>query len=142
MARPLTILTGASRGMGLAMARQLIDAEHELLCISRRVSDELAEHAAAAGVPLEQWQQDLARPETAAARLEAWLGMRDPARHAEVALINNAGLLPRIAALGEISAADASEALRVDLEAPLLLAGAFLRATAAWTSTNRRAATA
>jgi NAD(P)-dependent dehydrogenase (short-subunit alcohol dehydrogenase family) len=51
---------------------------------------------------------------------------------AAVTLINNAGTLPRIAPLGEISAADASESLRVDLEAPLLLTGAFLRATAAW----------
>jgi hypothetical protein len=32
----LTILTGASRGMGLAMARQLLSPSRHLLCISRQ----------------------------------------------------------------------------------------------------------
>ena len=69
----LTILTGASRGMGLAMARQLLAAGHDLLCLSRKPSEELAQHAARAGRHCEQWPQDLARAETAAARLATWL---------------------------------------------------------------------
>jgi NAD(P)-dependent dehydrogenase (short-subunit alcohol dehydrogenase family) len=132
MKRHLTILTGASRGMGLAMAEQLVDAGHALLCISRKTNDALSARAAAAGVPLEQWPQDLARAETAAARLDTWLAARGEGELASVTLINNAGLIPRIAPLGEISAADLAEALRVDLEAPMLLAAAFLRATAGW----------
>jgi NAD(P)-dependent dehydrogenase (short-subunit alcohol dehydrogenase family) len=129
--RHLTILTGASRGMGLAMAQQLLDAGHELLCISRKTNDELAGRAQRAGRQLEQWPQDLARPDTAAARLETWLKAQDPSALASVTLINNAGLIPRIAPLDDIPAAQLSEALRVDLEAPMLLTGAFLRATAA-----------
>ena len=127
----LTILTGASRGMGLAMAEQLVDAGHSLLCISRKTSDALAARAAAAGVTLEQWPQDLARAESAAARLDTWLQARAAQDDlASVTLINNAGLIPRIAPLGEIPASDLAESLRVDLEAPMLLTGAFLRATA------------
>ena len=128
----LTILTGASRGLGLAMAEQLLAAGHQLLCISRRTSDALTAQAAAAGLACEQWPQDLARSETAAAKLETWLAARGADGLASVTLINNAGTLPRIAPLGAIAAADLAEALRVDLEAPMLLAGAFLRATAAW----------
>lgn len=128
----LTILTGASRGMGLAMAEQLLDAGHDLLCLSRRTSDVLAQRAERAGRRLEQWPQDLSRAEAAAARLETWLTARGPQGLASVTLINNAGVLPRIAPLGEIAAADLAQALRVDLEAPMLLAGAFLRATAEW----------
>jgi benzil reductase ((S)-benzoin forming) len=128
---PLTILTGASRGMGLAMAEQLADAGHALLCISRKTSDALAARAAAAGVAIEQWPQDLARAETAAARLETWLQARVAKDDlASITLINNAGLIPRIAPLGEIPASDLAESLRVDLEAPMLLTSAFLRATA------------
>lgn len=130
--RALTILTGASRGMGLAMAEQLLDAGHALLCIARRTSEALEARAAAAGLPCEQWTQDLARAETAAARLETWLAGRDPADIASATLINNAGMLPRIAPLADIPAMDLAEALRVDLEAPMLLTGAFLRATAGW----------
>jgi len=130
--RHLTILTGASRGMGLAMAGQLLDAGHDLLCISRKTTEALAARAAAAGVACEQWPQDLTRSESAAAKLETWLAARVGAPPASVTLINNAGMLPRIAPLGEIAARDLAEALRVDLEAPMLLTGAFLRATAAW----------
>src|SRR5512133_3798208 len=132
MTSPLTILTGASRGMGLALARQLLDRGHDLLCISRKHNDELDAHASRAGRRCNQWLQDLARPETAAARLETWLAGL-PADHCTaVTLINNAGLLPRIAPLSAIPAAELANALRVDLEAPLLLTSAFLRATQSW----------
>jgi benzil reductase ((S)-benzoin forming) len=128
----LTILTGASRGMGLAMARQLLAGGHDLLCISRKTNDDLAAAGRAAGRTCEQWPQDLARPEEAAARLEAWLQAKGEPGLASLTLINNAGLIPAIAPLGEIPAGDVTASLRVDLEAPMLLTGAFLRATAQW----------
>ena len=133
----LTILTGASRGMGHAMAEQLIAAGHDLLCISRKTNDALAGLASRAGVACEQWAHDLARPESAAAKLETWLARRDAASLASVTLINNAGLLPPIAPLAGVPARDLSDALRVDLEAPMLLAGAFLRATGGWKAQRR-----
>jgi NAD(P)-dependent dehydrogenase (short-subunit alcohol dehydrogenase family) len=132
MSRPLTILTGASRGMGLAMAEQLVDAGHEVVCISRSTNDALAARAAQRGVPCERWPQDLAQGETAAARLEEWLAARGADAFASATLINNAGILPSIAPLREIAADDLAQAMRVDLEAPMLLTGAFLRATAGW----------
>ena len=128
----LTILTGASRGMGLAIAQQLIAAGHDLLCISRKTNEALSGLASHKGVACEQWPQDLTRPESAAAKLESWLSLRDGASLACVTLINNAGLLPRIAPLGEIPLGELSDALRVDLEAPMLLTSAFLRATSGW----------
>jgi benzil reductase ((S)-benzoin forming) len=137
MTKHLTILTGASRGMGLAMAEQLVDAGHALLCISRHANPGLSSRAAVAGVPCEQWEQDLSHAEAIAARLEAWLRARDASALDSVTLINNAGLIPRIAPLGEISPADLALSLRVDLEAPMLLAGAFLRATAGWPATRK-----
>jgi benzil reductase ((S)-benzoin forming) len=132
MSRHLTLLTGASRGMGLAMAEQLIDAGHDLLCISRKHNDALGAHATAKGVHCEQWPVDLARAETAATRLEAWLAVRAGEGYASATLINNAALLPRIAPLGHIPPAEVADALRVGLEGPMLLTGAFLRATENW----------
>ena len=130
--RHLTILTGASRGMGLAMAEQLLDAGHELLCISRKPNEELATRAAGAGRKCEQWPHDLARGEAVAARLETWLQAQRDDPPASVTLINNAGLIPRIAPVREVPASALAESLRVDLEAPMLLTSAFLRATAGW----------
>ncbi len=135
--RHLTILTGASRGMGLAIAQQLLQAGHELLCLSRKPSEALAAQAAATGARLEQWPQDLARADTAAARLETWLQAQEGSAFACATLINNAGLIPRIAPVQDIPAAQLAEAMRVDLEAPMLLAGAFLRATANWPGARR-----
>jgi benzil reductase ((S)-benzoin forming) len=130
--RHLTILTGASRGMGLAMAQQRLAAGHDLLTLSRKPSEVLAAQAEQAGRQCEQWPQDLARAETAAARLETWLQSQDPGELASVSLINNAGMLPRIAPLDDIPGTELAESMRVDLEAPMLLTAAFLRATAGW----------
>jgi benzil reductase ((S)-benzoin forming) len=120
----LTILTGASRGMGLAMAQQLLAAGHRLLCLSRNANPALASPAC------DQWTVDLAEPAPVAARLAEWLAAQ--AMPASATLINNAGLIPAIAPVGDIAASDLARAMRVDLEAPMLLTGAFLRATAAW----------
>src|SRR6478609_3892505 len=128
----LTLLTGASRGMGLAMAQQLLAAGHDLLCIARKPDESLSAQAAAAGRQCEQWAQDLARPDAVAGRLVTWLQGQADRGYASVTLINNAGLIPRIAPLGEIPATELADSLRVDLEAPMLLTGAFLRATAGW----------
>jgi benzil reductase ((S)-benzoin forming) len=135
--RHLTILTGASRGMGLAMAGQLLAAGHDLLCISRKTNDALAAQAAAAGRQCEQWPQDLARPDAAAARLETWLQAQQGDTVASVTLINNAGLIPRIAPIDAVPAAQIADAMRVDLEAPMLLTAAFLRGTAGWPAVRK-----
>jgi benzil reductase ((S)-benzoin forming) len=131
-ARHLTVITGASRGMGLAMAGQLLDAGHDLVCMARHRAEALDARAARSGVACEQWSEDLSRPETAAARLEGWLAQRGDDRLDSVTLINNAALIPEVAPLAELSARSIADAMRVDLEAPMLLTSAFLRATLGW----------
>jgi len=129
----LTILTGGSRGMGLAMAAQLLRQGHTLVCIARSANPELEAIAQASGATLEQWQQDLSQGEQAAQRLQGWLAAQGPAAFASATLINNAGVIPRIAPLSASDAADLAHALRVGLEAPMQLTAAFLGATDAWT---------
>ena len=137
MSSHLFILTGASRGLGLAMATQLLAPDHQLLCLSRQTSDALAAQAAAAGAPLEQWPIDLAQPLEAAARLQTWLQGLDTTPLRSATLINNAGVIARVGALEDDSDAALSAALRVTLEAPLLLCAAFLRSTRDWTAQRR-----
>ncbi len=129
---PLSILTGASRGMGLAMARELLVRGGTVLCISRQTSPELEMLAKAHGTPLIQWKHDLAQPEAVAAALQAWLDWQDPIAFSTATLINNAGVIPPLVPMQQAQASDTSQALRVGLEAPMLLTSAFLAATAEW----------
>jgi NAD(P)-dependent dehydrogenase (short-subunit alcohol dehydrogenase family) len=135
----LTILTGASRGMGAALAEQLLQADRTLLCISRGAHPRLAAMAAGAGTTLCQWTLDLAQPVPAATRLEAWLQARDGEAFESATLINNAAALTQPGPLETSDAAELASALRIGLETPLLLTAAFLRATLAWRARRRGA---
>ena len=132
MKHHLYILTGASRGMGLAIAEQLLQEGNRLLCISRHANPSLQAAGEKNSVPLLQWTQDLADGESASRRLRAWLQSQNPADLASVTLINNAGTIPPILPLSQSSTADLAQALRVGLEAPMALCAAFLGATETW----------
>jgi NAD(P)-dependent dehydrogenase (short-subunit alcohol dehydrogenase family) len=132
MTQHLYILTGASRGMGLAMAQQLLTLGNKLLCISRHSHDGLATAAQQNHVPLTQWTHDLSDGQGASQRLRDWLEGLHASAYASVSLINNAGVIPRIGPLSQADAADLAQALRVGLEAPMQLCAAFLGATEHW----------
>ena len=132
MSRHLFILTGASRGMGLAMASKLLKPGNTLLCISRKTSDVLTREAASSGATLLQWTQDLAHGAVASARLNQWLREQSAAGFSSAVLINNAGMIPGIGPLSEGDAGHLRLALHVGLEAPMQLTAAFLSATERW----------
>ena len=137
MVARLFVLTGASRGLGSALARRLLAPDVTLLCLSRQADESLVAAAHAADAKLAQWRVDLAEPGPAAARVEAWLNDFTGDRFDAATLINNAGALAPIGPLGSADPAALQAALRVGLEAPLLLSAAFLRATAAWCADRR-----
>ena len=128
----LTILTGASRGMGLAMAHELAQPGARLLCISRKRNPELQAQADAAGAVLEQWSADLADAAAVAAQLAEWLQACDPQRLVSATLINNAGAISPLVAVRDSDPSALAQALRVGVEAPLQLCAAFLGATRNW----------
>jgi benzil reductase ((S)-benzoin forming) len=93
----LFVLTGASRGMGAAIAQQLVaQPGHRVLCLSRQRNASL-ENAAGC----EQWAIDLAQPVAAVARVQAWLAALDGECFASATLINNAAALTRIGAIDD-----------------------------------------
>lgn len=127
MSIPLSIVTGASRGLGRAVAEQLLDRGHHVISIARQAP------AGLAGDRFEAWQADLADARPVARRLADWLSARGPSAFAELNLINNAGVISQPAPLSDGAPDDLVNAIRVGLEAPLVLTAAFLRATRGWT---------
>ncbi len=124
----LTILTGASRGLGRAVAEQLLARGHRVLALSRHAVD----IAVPLGAECVTWAVDLADAAPVAERLQQWLAAQDKSRIDSATLINNAGVVSQLAPLSTVDSADLINALRVGLEAPTLLTAAFLRATEGW----------
>lgn len=132
MTQHLYILTGGSRGMGLAIAEQLLQAGNTLICISRNQQASLTNQAQQTGAHLEQWTHDLADGATASLTLKAWLERQTAHSFQSATLINNAGVIPHIAPLSQADPHNLAMALRVGLEAPMQLCAAFLGATENW----------
>ena len=136
----LFIVTGASRGIGLALAKALC-TQHahglHLITVSRTFSSELSAHAALYGAELTQWQYDLRRSEQVAGQLAQWLDSASRWGHAwkRVCLINNAGMQsPRIGPVSQSDTCDLEDVLQVNLLAPMALTSVFLRHTESWSS--------
>jgi benzil reductase ((S)-benzoin forming) len=118
------IVTGASRGLGLAIATHLRARGARLLTLSRQPNPQLD------GPAVEQWAVDLAEPVASAARLQAWVAALPRDALASLTLINNAAGLATPAPLVASDLLELSRALRVGLEAPALLSAAFLHGSA------------
>lgn len=133
----LTIITGASRGLGAALAVQLLNPQAHLICISRSSNKRLPALATEAGATLEQWSMDLADGAAAAQRLAQWLAAQDAGHFSQATLINNAGVISALVPLRAADPADLARALRVGLEAPLQLSAVFLAGTRQWTAQRK-----
>ena len=137
MTQHLYLLTGASRGMGLAMAQQLLTANHTVVCISRTEQAALVQAARQTGATLLQWCHDLADSRTLVPRLQEWLHAQRGTDWRSATLINNAGVIAHISPLCQADANDLARALRVGLEAPMLLTAAFLQTTEGWAAQRK-----
>ena len=93
----LTIITGSSRGLGAALVAQRLLPGHSVLGLSRQINTSLQSQAEAAGVQLAQWPIDLTDAAGAAQKLQNWLAGCDGATLASATLINNAGVVGRLA---------------------------------------------
>lgn len=121
------IVTGHSRGLGAAIAAALLEKGVAVLGIARQGNPELS---ASYPALLQETQIDFAD----SAHLLTWLGTgtlpRFVAGKPRVMLINNAGIVAPIAPCGQQPAAAIAQTVAVNVTAPLLLANAFIAATA------------
>ncbi|MBB3280524.1 NAD(P)-dependent dehydrogenase, short-chain alcohol dehydrogenase family [Mitsuaria sp. PDC51] len=132
----LTVITGSSRGLGEALARQSLAAGHLVVGIARGRSEALERFAHERGLPLQQWQADLSAPLAIARHLADWLRTQ-PRDWRSATLINNAGVVTPPGPIDGESLEVLSAALRVGLEATVLLSAAFLDATRDWPAARK-----
>ncbi|MBN4666216.1 SDR family oxidoreductase [Pandoraea nosoerga] len=129
MSQTIAILTGASRGLGAALARELLAPGTHLVTLARHPDDDLAAQAAARGASLEQIAVDLSDAEAAAGVAERIFAAL-PREAGRYLLINNAGTVNPVAnaaALDDAAAIGAAFALNVT--SVMLLTSRFLAAT-------------
>ena len=126
---PVTIITGASRGLGLAIAKQLLAQGHRLLTIQRTPNAGLPKLASHAPEMLEQWSVDLTSPLEVAEQLQQWVAGLPRSSISSLNLINNAAMLVEPGPLASADLTTISHAMRAGLEAPVLLSAAFLGAS-------------
>ncbi|OZI58874.1 SDR family oxidoreductase [Bordetella genomosp. 1] len=122
----LAILTGASRGLGAALARGLLKPGTRLVTLARRTDPDLAAQAQAAGVELEQWPVDLSDLAAAHAASERLAALPQARRYV---LINNAGTVNPVANTAELTDGRAiADAFNLNVTAVMLLTARFLTA--------------
>lgn len=129
MTQTIAILTGASRGLGAALARGLLQPGTRLVTLARRVDDELTALAQAASVTLEQIQVDLSDATAAGAAAERIFSAlpRDAGRYL---LINNAGTVGPVAnSAALLDAAAIGVAFTLNVTSVMLMTARFLAFT-------------
>lgn len=121
------IITGASRGIGLSLARKLLSPENHLVCISRHSDDALVSEAATSGCSLEYINLDLSRTEKIESSLIEVLGRLQNAGFGRLSLVNNAGMLAPVKPMGRADSDILAANIAVNAAAPIILMNLFIR---------------
>ena len=123
--RPVTIITGASRGIGAAIAERLAADGHDLVLTYRDRRDDadaVARRCAASGARVLLLQVDLADLEAAAAVLPAAIDEFGRV----TGLVNNAGITGRIGRFLDAAIDESERLFRVNVLAPIVLTRAAI----------------
>jgi short-subunit dehydrogenase len=119
--RPLVLVTGASSGIGAALARTYAARGHDLVLVARRRErlEEVAAEAAESGAASEILVADLATPQGLA-------GAAERAAKGDVHLLVSCAGVSGYKPLHDLSAADIDRLWRLNATAPVTLAHAVL----------------
>ncbi len=123
------IITGASKGLGEGIAMELLHEDHHLLCISRSESEQLKTMAAAKNCQVDFFQFDLAFNQDIPRLCQLIFEKIDTDQAEGIYLINNAGVVKPVDRVENCPPEEVESHLRINLLAPMLLSGEFIRHT-------------
>lgn len=121
------IITGVSSGLGEAIAKQVIDEQNKVFCISRRMNQKLKELASINRTSFWYYEQDLTQIKDIPGMIDEIFSYIDPTLASEITLINNAGIVEPVKAMGNSSIEEIMSNISINLTAPLALANEFIR---------------
>lgn len=123
------IVTGASKGLGKAIAVKLCRDHHTLVCISRKRDNELMELAARRDCNLRYIEFDLNDMEGMDKLADILFHEIDLNNSERICLINNAGLLDPMKPIGKCSSSDIIRNIQINAIAPIVLTSELIRRT-------------
>ncbi|HEY4553495.1 MAG TPA: (S)-benzoin forming benzil reductase [Bacillaceae bacterium] len=120
------IITGASKGIGLALSKKLLGKRNKLICIARSRKEELIKEAEQMEIKLAFITMDLADTSRISGEIEKILSAL-PEEMESATLINNAGVIEPIGKTEDNDPVSLANSIQVNLTAPMLLSSAFIR---------------
>ena len=124
--RKTYIITGASRGFGLDMARELTGEGVTFHLVSRSDMNDVASELQDTGAKVHCWQQDLSRIGDIRDLMGQIAEYISPSDDGQLTLINNAGMLDPMGPAGKYDITVYQTNLEVNFVAPLMLTHAFI----------------
>jgi len=121
------IVTGASRGLGLALCADLLQRGFAVVGLARRESSALTQLAEQHPGRLHFLRADMADSTALSGLLAEALSLLPTADLQQLLLLNNAGVVAPIANAGFYPTTELLQAIAVNLTAPMLLTDALLR---------------
>lgn len=123
------IITGVSKGLGEAIAKNLISGDNQLFCISRKRNDMILKEAERNNCPVEFYEYDLDNLEGIDGLADKIFAGMAPAKAESVCLINNAGIVNPIKPIGKCESSEIIRNMRINAIAPMILSSRFINKT-------------
>lgn len=123
------VITGASRGLGAALAQQLLQPGNRLYCVSRSRHVSIEQEAAAKGAEAFTHTFDLSSVNEIDPLMQGIIEGLPQEQLSSLTLINNAGMIDPIVPAARMSNDAMKQNIEVNLVAPILLSTSFLRLT-------------
>lgn len=124
------IITGASKGLGAAIAKGCLQTSDHCILVSRTAHPEMQRLADRSGTKLTFVSLDLNETEKLPSLVNEILTEVDDT--SDIYFINNAGVIEPIKPVGNLGIVNLETSMRVNFMAPIVLADEFVKQTKDW----------